>query len=126
MRTLGSDGGRLGIREDHAVAKTPSVLWSLVLASEAFHDFFASYFGGKEQLLAIARAKSDPSSVRVEGEELRLDHSAKFMKEHGRGWSGIWHPQTGIWSRKTRPLERRNSRLGCRSKFCFFHLCFSK
>ena len=50
---------------------TISALWSLELASELFHDFFAYNFGGEE-------LHSRPELTR-----------AKFQKEHGRERCGV-------------------------------------
>lgn len=70
--------------------------------------------GGKEELLpAKGLGQSLTTSYKAKGEEFRPDLSAKFTKEHGRGWSGIWHPQEwNLVTENTRALERRNSVTG--------------
>lgn len=55
----------------------------------------------------------------AKGEEFRPDLSAIFTKGHGRGWSAIWRPRSGIWSRKTRTLEWRKSRPECKFEIAF-------
>lgn len=53
-----------------------------------------------------------PPSAMEEGEGVRRDLCAKFTKKHGRGWSEIWHPSSGILV-----TENAHSEL-------FVYLCF--
>ena len=50
---------------------------------------------------------------------------AKFQKERGRGWKGIWHCGRVIWSQRTCAREWRNLRPEFRLKLHFLCLRFS-
>ncbi len=113
----------------HRGINKAQMLWSLELASGFFYDFFAYHFGG-------GAGQPDPDSTpRLQGQGWRErwriptrsqpSEIAKFTKEHGRGWRGIWHRRRVILSLETPALVWRNSWPVCRLKLRFFYLCFS-
>lgn len=81
-----------------------------------FRDFVAYYFRWERRTAATKRARAESgltTSYRAKGEEFRPDLSAKLTKEHGRRWSGIWHPpEWNLVTENARALERRNSVTG--------------
>ena len=81
------------------------ILWSLELASDLFHDFFAYDIGGEELDSTLLYKGEIP-----EGTRSRLVRNFASQVEFGHG---------------KRALEGRNPRPECRLKLHFFYLCFS-
>ena len=106
------------------------VLWSLELAFEFFHEFFACLLFGWERA-AASKSQGRIWSLFCKGKRWRVP-TRYLCKIHEGTWSwlirnGIWHPRSGIWSQKTRALEWRNSRPKCnvRLKLRFLYQSFS-
>lgn len=71
----------------------------------------------------------DHSSARsisdAKGEEFRADLNHRPGQNPGKNTVARGVQSLGIWSRKTRILERKNSGLECRWELRSFCLCFS-
>ena len=77
------------------IGKQGRVLWSLELASEFFHDFFAYDFGGEDS--DSAGRNSRKNTVAKDAQLARILESRKGNLVTGDARSGVKKFATGMW-----------------------------
>ena len=85
------------------------ILWSLELASEVFHDFFAIFslmiLAGKIRLQPSLQGRNSRKNTVARDARLERNFAPRKGISISRDWKGIWNRGRVVWSRRTRTLE---------------------